>query len=99
MAGAAAEKTTSVPKSQAGPGFLDRMRRKIWLPKLVYDLLPWFYILASIAAFLATIYIESWFWVVPYSLLLSAACIHLAIFVFRSRHRAARESKERDNRF
>lgn len=61
--------------------------RKIWLPKALYDALPWFYLCAGIAAFLATIYISEWFWVLPHYLLFSAACIHLGAIVLRRRHR------------
>ncbi|MEM9403263.1 MAG: hypothetical protein AAGA44_12355 [Pseudomonadota bacterium] len=59
--------------------------RKIWLPKLVYDCLPYFYLVSGIAALFATLYINQWFWVVPHYLLFSAACLHLAIVVFRRR--------------
>lgn len=62
--------------------------RKIWLPKLLYDALPYFYLASGIAAFLATLYINEWFWVLPHYLLFSAACLHLGIFVYRRRHRS-----------
>jgi hypothetical protein len=61
--------------------------RKIWLPKLFYDALPYFYLLAGVLAFLATIYISEWFWVLPHYLLFSAACLHLGILIFRRRRR------------
>ena len=32
---------------------------KIWLPRLLYDALPWFYLLSGIVAFLATLYISA----------------------------------------
>ena len=62
--------------------------RKIWLPKLLYDALPYFYLLSGIAAFLTTLYISDWFWVLPHYLLFSAACLHLGIFVYRRRRRS-----------
>jgi hypothetical protein len=61
--------------------------RKIWLPKLLYDGLPYFYLGSGIAAFLATIYISDWFWVLPHYLLFSAACLHLAFHVYWRRRR------------
>jgi len=61
------------------------LRRKIWLPKLVYDCLPYFYLTAGFAAFFATLYISEWFWVLPHYLLFSAACLHLAFAVGRRR--------------
>lgn len=62
--------------------------RKIWLPKLLYDALPYFYLGAGCAAFLATLYISDWFWVLPHYLLFSAACIHLGLVIYRRRRRA-----------
>ena len=61
--------------------------RKIWLPKLIYDALPYFYLASGVLAFLATLYISEWFWVLPHYLLFSAACLHLGVFVYRRRHR------------
>ncbi len=61
--------------------------RKIWLPKLLYDALPFFYLFSGIVAFLTTLYISEWFWVLPHYLLFSVACLHLGIFVYRRRHR------------
>jgi hypothetical protein len=61
--------------------------RKIWLPKLLYDFLPCFYLISGIAAFFATVYINEWFWIVPHYLLFSAACLHLAFYVFRRRRK------------
>lgn len=59
--------------------------RKIWLPKFLYDALPYFYVASGVAAFFATIYINEWFWVLPHYLLFSAACLHLGVVVYRRR--------------
>lgn len=61
--------------------------RKIWLPKFLYDALPYFYLVSGIVAFLATMYVSAWFWVLPHYLLFSAACIHLGVVIFRRRAR------------
>ncbi len=61
--------------------------RKVWLPKAVYVAVPYFYLVAGIAAFLATLYISNWLWVLPHYLLFSAACIHLGVLVLRRRRR------------
>jgi hypothetical protein len=58
---------------------------KIWLPKLLYKSLPYFYLLAGITAFFATLYISEWFWVLPHYLLFSAVCVHLGYSIFRRR--------------
>lgn len=59
--------------------------RKIWLPKLLYNVLPYFYLASGFVAFLATMYISEWFWVLPHYLLFSAACLHLGTVVYRRR--------------
>ncbi len=64
--------------------------RKIWLPKLLYDALPWFYLAAGLAALFATLYVSTWLWVLPHYLLFSLACFHLAFVVLRKRRRARR---------
>ena len=65
----------------------DLLWKKIWLPKLLYDALPYFYLCAGLIAFIATLYISEWFWILPHYLLFSAACVHLGIAVYRRRHR------------
>jgi len=62
--------------------------RKIWLPKLLYDCLPYFYLTSGFAAFFATLYISDWFWVLPHYFLFSAACLHLGLLVYRHRRRS-----------
>lgn len=67
--------------------------KKIWLPKLLYDVLPYFYLTSGFAAFFATLYISEWFWVLPHYLLFSAVCIHLGIVVYRRRARTTDSSE------
>lgn len=71
--------------------------RKIWLPKLVYDALPWFYLAAGCAALFATLYISEWFWVLPHYLLFSGACLHLGFAVYRRRRRSKREGNRMED--
>ncbi len=61
------------------------LTRRVWLPKIVYDALPYFYVLAGTTALLATLYVSEWFWVLPHYLLFSIACIHFGLFIFRCR--------------
>ncbi len=60
--------------------------RKVWLPKVLYNALPYFYLVSGIIAFFATLYIGAWFWILPHYLLFSAACIHLGVVIYRRRH-------------
>lgn len=61
------------------------MSRKIWLPKLLYNALPFFYVIAGIAALAATVYINGWTWVLPHYLLFAVACVHMGLLVYRRR--------------
>lgn len=70
------------------------LRKKIWLPKFVYDVLPYFYLTAGFAAFFATLYISDWFWILPHYLLFSAACLHLG-FAIRRRRGKPGDSEEK----
>lgn len=61
--------------------------QKIWLPRALYAVLPFFYMLSGILALLATLYISAWYWILPHYLLFSAACVHLGIAIYRRRLR------------
>jgi fatty acid desaturase len=88
MPGTAAGKPTALRDTQKSTqSARSFMSRKIWLPKLLYALLPYFYFASGLVAFLATIYISDWFWVLPHYLLFSAACIHFGVIVYRRRNR------------
>ena len=63
--------------------------RKIWLPKVLYDALPYFYILSGVVALFTTLYISEWFWVLPHYLLFSVGCVHFGIMIYRRRNRKA----------
>jgi len=71
--------------------------RKIWLPRLVYDALPYFYLTAGFTAFFATLYINQWFWVLPHYLMFSAGCVHFGLLVYRKRHAPQTDPTETDS--
>ena len=63
------------------------MSRVVWLPRIIYVALPYFYIVAGIVALLASLYISDWFWILPHYLLFAAACFHMGILVHQKRRR------------
>lgn len=81
----------------AGTGGTSRLRalllRRIWLPRLLYALVPWVYLASGVAALLGGLFLPDSSWVVPYAILLALACLHagIAIAGMRHRHRAARQ--------
>jgi len=38
---------------------------------------PYLYLTGAFAAFFATLYVTDWFWILPHSVLLAAAAVHL----------------------
>lgn len=93
MLNTATEKPARLTETQALTRNTGRLvSKKIWLPKLLYDALPYFYLAAGFIAFLATLYISEWFWVLPHYLLFSAACVHLGLLVYRRRRRSRLEA-------
>ena len=65
--------------------------RKIWLPKMLYSALPYFYLFAGIGALLATVYVNTWLWVLPHYLIFAAACLHMGISIYLRRRRAGQD--------
>jgi len=63
------------------------MSRKIWVPKLLYNVLPYFYLFAGISALLTTFYISGWAWLLPHYLLFAIACLHMGLLVYRRRNK------------
>ncbi len=70
-----------VANQEALPGIRPLSERHCPDPKLLKDALPYLYLTGGFAAFFATLYISEWFWVLPHSILLFAACLHLAVTV------------------
>ena len=68
------------------------LSRKIWIPKLIYAALPYFYIFSGTAALVATLYIGHWFWILPHYLFFAAACLHMGIMIYRRRNRTKESS-------
>ena len=64
------------------------MSRKIWLPKVIYNALPFFYIIAGASALAATFYISGWVWLLPHYLIFAVACLHMGVLVYRRRNRS-----------
>ncbi len=87
MAGSIAENSTGLRRDTRVRRPQQSINRKIWLPKLVYDALPWFYTGAGLLALLATLYIGESLWRAPHSIIAAAVCMHLATYVFIRRYR------------
>ena len=80
--------------SSVGRHAVESLQRKLWLPKLIYSAIPYFYVIAGLAALLATFYIADWFWVLPHYVLFSFASVHIGIMIFRRRRMRRASSRE-----
>lgn len=58
------------------------LQQKIWLPKIMYELVPYFYLTNGFGALWAIVYVTDWFWFLPVSIISAIACFHLAHRVF-----------------
>jgi hypothetical protein len=61
------------------------LSRKVWLPKLLYAAVPWFYLFSGLLALVATIYVNHWMWILPHYLIFSAATLHMGVLILRRR--------------
>ncbi len=95
MISTAARKPIALTETQAVTRNTGKLAtKKIWLPKFLYDVLPYFYLTSGFAAFFATLYISEWFWVLPHYLMFSGACIHLGFAVYQRRRDARSDASD-----
>ena len=80
--------TQALPERRRNP-----LMRRIWLPKILYDLVPWFYLASGIVALLGALYINDWFWIVPQYFIFAAACVHAGYYIHRLRKRRAKSRR------
>ncbi len=98
MAGSVAGKSTGfATRSGFGRDLRKALLRKIWLPKLLYDAVPWFYCLAGTMALLATFYIGGWLKAPPHALILPVSCLQLAVWVLLKRLRGRSQASRVDD--
>jgi len=57
---------------------------RIWLSKPLYELLPYFYLLAGSACLLASLYLNYWYWPII-CLAVGMACLVMGLIVFLRR--------------
>ncbi|MEL6869726.1 MAG: hypothetical protein AAFO81_07995 [Pseudomonadota bacterium] len=62
------------PRAHAAPS--SQPFDKIWLPRALYEAIPYFYLLGGVAALFATLYINAGYWLAPEWILFTALCIH-----------------------
>ncbi len=75
-------------------GLAGRLRRillrKLWLPRGVYEALPYAYIGLGLTALASAIYLPGWTWVLPYLALIGLGCLHAGLALIALRYRFRR---------
>lgn len=72
--------------------------RKLWLPRAVYEVMPYVYVCLGLLALASAIYLPGWTWVLPYLLLIGLACLHAGLALIALRYRFRRRSRPADPR-
>ncbi|HHQ15178.1 MAG TPA: hypothetical protein ENK16_09110 [Chromatiales bacterium] len=74
-----------------------RLRRilltKLWLPRIVYELIPAVYILLGVGALASALYGRGWTWIVPYLVLIGVGCLHAGLAIAGLRYRFRRRQQ------
>jgi len=97
----AVSNSTSTAKNGDEPDkkVLKLLFRKLWLPRAIYEALPYLYILAGISTLISGIYLPDGTWILPYVVLLGLVCLHagLAIATLRYRYSHRHQKDQYDN--
>lgn len=72
--------------------------RRLWLPKIVYDALPYLYIVLGLVALGSAMFTPGWTWILPWAILIGLICLHagLALATLRYRVRHGKRASEGD---
>ena len=85
---------THSTRSEGKVGLLAKLRglllRKLWLPRILYEALPYLYISLGIAALASALYAPGWTWILPYLVLIGLACLHAGLAIVTLRYRFRR---------
>ena len=95
--------SASTPAATRGHPLTTRISRvllrKLWLPKAVYEILPYVYVVCGTGALLSALYLPGWTWILPYLILIGAVSLHagLGVLTLRWRFRRGRPGSPRSN--
>lgn len=91
---------SSAPHQRVGIGKRIReiLLQKLWLPRILYEVMPFLYIFLGISALISAMYTPGWAWILPYAILLGLICLHagLGIVGLRYNFRHRKDSRRRN---
>jgi len=67
------------------------IKRKVWLPRTLYTLIPLFYLISGAIALASAIWLPGWSWILPYALLGAGICLHAAIAISLMRLKSSKK--------
>lgn len=79
----------------AGKRLRGLLLRKLWLPRFLYEALPYIYISCGLAALLAAAFAPDWTWILPYVILVGLVCLHAGLAIATMRLRFRKRSDKR----
>jgi len=92
-------KALHAPARSTLGGIASRIRkvllRPLWLPRFIYEVLPYLYIVCGLAALGSAIHTPDWTWILPWAILVGLICLHagLALAALRFRIRNGKREK------
>jgi hypothetical protein len=67
--------------------------QKLWLPRLLYEALPYLYLAIGIAALASALYVPGSGWILPYAILFAVICLHASLAIIALRYKYRRSKK------
>ena len=74
-------------RTKAGQRIRNLLLRKLWLPRIIYQTLPFLYLLLGLAALASATHMQAWTWILPYAVLLGLVCLHVSLALITLRYR------------
>lgn len=87
--------------ARSGPGnIISRIRklllRRLWLPRFIYEALPYVYIVCGLVALGSAMYTRDWTWILPWAILVGLICLHAGLALAALRYRIRKGKRRND---
>lgn len=93
-------KALNAPARSGRGGIVSRIRklllRRLWLPKFIYEALPYLYIACGLVALGSAIHTSDWTWILPWAILVGLICLHAGLALATLRYRIRRGRRDDD---
>jgi len=93
-------KALNAPAHRGRGGIVSRIHklllRRLWLPKLIYEALPYLYIACGLVALGSAIHTPDWTWILPWAILVGLICLHAGLALATLRYRIRRDRRDDD---